>query len=76
MVIEEGRNDERVKNYFIGENKLKVRRDNMEVVSPYMNGEVRDWDAFEKLLLDVYENQIRVSPSEYCLLISEASIHN
>jgi actin-related protein len=52
---DEEKNDTRLK-YYIGENKLKVRRDNMEVVNTYMNGEVKDWDAFEKLLLDVYEN--------------------
>jgi len=71
---DEEKNDMRLK-YYIGENKLKVRRDNMEVVNTYMNGEVKDWDAFEKLLLDVYENQIRVAPSEYCLLMSESSLH-
>lgn len=48
----------------------------MEVISPYQNGEVKDWEAFEKLLLDVYENQIGVSPTEYCLLMSESSLHN
>jgi len=71
---DEEKYDMRLK-YYIGENKLKVRRDNMEVVNTYMNGEVKDWDAFEKLLLDVYENQIRVAPSEYCLLMSESSLH-
>lgn len=55
-IIEEGKNDERVKKYYIGENKLRVRRDNMEIVSTYMNGEVKDWDAFEQVLLDIYEN--------------------
>jgi len=50
----EEKSDDRVKKYFIGENKLRVRRDNMEVVSSYMNGEVKDWDAFENLLLDIY----------------------
>lgn len=53
---DESKNDLRVKKYYIGENKLKVRRDNMEVVNTYMNGEVKDWDAFEKLLIDIYDN--------------------
>ncbi|EAR89738.2 actin (macronuclear) [Tetrahymena thermophila SB210] len=75
-MIEENKSDDKFKNYYVGESNLKIRRDNMEVVSSYMNGEVKDWDAFEKLLLDVYENQIRVQPSEYCLLISESSLHN
>ena len=52
---DEEKNDARIK-YYIGENKLKVRRDKMEIVNTYMNGEVKDWDAFENLLLDVYEN--------------------
>lgn len=74
-IIEE-KNDERIKKYYIGENKLRVRRDNMEVVSSYMNGEVKDWDAFEQILLDIYENQLRVPSSEYCLIMSESSLHN
>lgn len=53
-----------------------MRRDNTEVVSTYMNGEVKDWDAFEKLLTDVYENQMRVPSQDYCLLMSESSVHN
>ena len=55
-MVEENKSDDRVKNYYIGENKLKVRRDNTEVVSTYMNGEVKDWDAFENLLHDIYKN--------------------
>lgn len=77
MVSEESQKEgERAKQYFIGENELKVRRDHMEVKSAYMNGEVKDWDAFENLLLDVYKNQIRVNPADYCLLMSESSLHN
>lgn len=55
-MIDESKADEKFMNYYVGESKLKIRRDNMEVVNSYMNGEVQDWDAFEKLLLDVYDN--------------------
>lgn len=67
---------EEEKKYYIGENKLNIRRDNTEILYSSKNGSIQDWDAFENLLTDIYQTQMRVSPEDYCLLISESSLHN
>ena len=44
------------RNYFIGDNYIRTRRDDMEIIDIFNNGKILDWDAYEKLLFNVYES--------------------
>jgi actin-like protein 6A len=57
---------------YTGDN-VKLRRDNMEIVSPFENGLVSDWDIIENLWRHTYFDRLRVDPKEHPVVLSEPS---
>ena len=48
----------------------------MEIIEPFSKGKINDWDAYEKILSNTYDNPILAKARDYCLLLSETNIHN
>mmetsp|Transcript_56693 Transcript_56693/g.64972 ORF Transcript_56693/g.64972 Transcript_56693/m.64972 type:complete len:422 (+) Transcript_56693:32-1297(+) len=59
---------------FAGEHQIKFRRDNMEIVESIRNGQYLNFELIEKLINDVYYENLQILPSKYPLLMSEPSI--
>lgn len=53
-----------------------MRRDFMEIHETSRKGLYTDFDLFEKIVNEVYKNNMEISSSQYPLLISEYSQHN
>lgn len=58
-------------NYYIGESKLNIWRQNMEIKNPMHDGLINDWDAVEQIWKAAYSDMLRVNSSEHPLLCTE-----
>lgn len=63
------------REYFVGEQSLKYRRDRTEIVRPLEDGVVRDWDAMDKVWDYVFKKHLGVNLSEFPLLVSEPTLN-
>lgn len=60
----------------VDHNALTIRRDNVEIVSPFDNdGLIENWDLFEELLSQTLKKELRVETRENAMLFAEP-IHN
>jgi hypothetical protein len=42
------------KKYLFGDIHLTTPKENAEIISTIKNGKIMDWDAYEKMLTDMY----------------------
>ncbi|KAJ3165810.1 Actin-like protein 6B [Irineochytrium annulatum] len=56
---------------FAGESKIYRWRENMDLVSPLVDGVVDNWDALETLLKYSYDDRLRLDPAEHPLMFVE-----
>lgn len=61
--------------YHVGTHALGFRRDGMEIVSPFTDGVLSDWDAVEALWDHALKQQMRLATEEHPFLLAEPS-HN
>lgn len=73
---EQGSTKPKYKKTSAGEYSVKVRRDNVDVATPFgSDGLVENWDLFETLLGHTLRNEMRVETRENALLFAEPN-HN
>lgn len=73
QVVVSGGEEKKAK--FIGDNRLYSWQPNAQVVSPFVDGELANWDIFEELLSQAYEHHLNVLPAHHPLLIAEPAWH-
>eukprot|EP00300_Choanocystis_sp_HF-7_P018118 c1993_g1_i1.p1 GENE.c1993_g1_i1~~c1993_g1_i1.p1 ORF type:complete len:375 (+),score=74.55 c1993_g1_i1:246-1370(+) len=56
--------------YFVGAQQIGFRRDNMDIVSPFSQGQISDWDVYEQLLNHALKS-LHANPQEHPFLMSE-----
>jgi len=61
---------------YAGDLQVKTRRDNMEIHESIRKGQFTDINFFEKLVQEVYSNNLEISGNQYPVLLSEPSIHH
>eukprot|EP00741_Cyanophora_paradoxa_P017293 tig00020961_g16703.t1 len=65
----------RIGKYYIGTNEMCVRRDSVEVIGPYKEGILHDWECVEQLLDHVFKTRLQINTEEHPLLIAEPSFN-
>jgi len=69
-------NKNNVKGFFVGTQSLNIRRDNMEITSPFgEHGVLSDWDAVEALWSHAFKDQMRINPEGHPIMMAEPT-HN
>lgn len=63
------------KSSFVGAEALE-KRGLLNVVSPIESGQVRDWDGMEQVWHHIFFNELRVSPEEQSVLLTEAPVNS
>jgi hypothetical protein len=66
--------DESEQKYYVGD-VAQSRRSRLRLDRPVQGGRVANWDELEKLLHDTFYSELRVSPEEYSLLMSEVPLN-
>ena len=59
------------KDAYVGEEAQK-RRDRLHVTYPLEHGIVTNWDDMEEILHHTFHNELRISPEEHPVLLTEA----
>ena len=59
----------------VGTHALSVHREGMEVVSPFSDGILSDWDAVEALCEHTLKEQMRLATEDHPVMLAEPS-HN
>ncbi len=63
-----------VRDYYIGEEAQNLRGV-LKLVYPIEHGQVKDWDAMEKIWYYTFFNDLRVDPTEHPVLLTEAPLN-
>lgn len=72
----DGGNANGTKGLFVGTQSVNIRRDNMEIISPFdEHGVLSDWDAVEALWSHAFKDQMRVNPEGHPIMMAEPT-HN
>ncbi|KAF7851910.1 hypothetical protein BT93_L1625 [Corymbia citriodora subsp. variegata] len=58
---------------FVGSQALGYRRDQMEVVSPFKDGIVADWDIVDNIWDHAFRECLLIDPTEHPMLLAEPS---
>ncbi|RLI11168.1 actin, cytoplasmic 2, partial [Candidatus Bathyarchaeota archaeon] len=64
----------RYKEFYVGEEALRLRGI-MRISYPLEHGIVKDWDGFKKILGFAFNECLRVDPSRYPVLLTEAPLN-
>ncbi|CAL8463368.1 g2902 [Coccomyxa elongata] len=59
----------------VGSQAMGFRRDDMEVVQPFVNGLYNDWDIVEAIWSHIFKDQLSANPSEHPLMLAEPSFN-
>eukprot|EP01112_Ceratiomyxa_fruticulosa_P000664 TRINITY_DN105_c0_g1_i2.p1 TRINITY_DN105_c0_g1~~TRINITY_DN105_c0_g1_i2.p1 ORF type:complete len:453 (+),score=92.91 TRINITY_DN105_c0_g1_i2:381-1739(+) len=62
-------------SYYVGTSALSVVKPNMDVINPIENGLVKDWDAYEQLLVHAFQKRLYMDPKEHPILIGEPAFN-
>ncbi|KAH9603061.1 hypothetical protein KSS87_014863 [Heliosperma pusillum] len=60
---------------YVGSQSLGFRRDNMEVLSPFKDGAVADWDIVDSIWSHAFRECLLVDPKEHPMLLAEPSFN-
>ncbi|XP_074307996.1 actin-related protein 4 isoform X1 [Silene latifolia] len=60
---------------YVGSQSLGFRRDNMEVLSPFKDGAVADWDIVDSIWHHAFRECLLVDPKEHPMLLAEPSFN-
>ncbi|KAJ5075947.1 actin-10-related [Anaeramoeba ignava] len=60
-----------LKDFYIG-NEVQSKREFLKIEYPIQNGIITNWDQMEKLWNYVFEQDLKVDPKEYPILMTEA----
>ncbi|KAB5524724.1 hypothetical protein DKX38_022473 [Salix brachista] len=58
---------------YVGSQALGFRRDNMEVLSPFKDGIVSDWDMVDSIWNHAFKECLLIDPKEHPMLLAEPS---
>ncbi|KAJ8431718.1 hypothetical protein Cgig2_028500 [Carnegiea gigantea] len=58
---------------YVGSQSLGFRRDNMEVLSPFKDGIVADWDIVDSIWDQAFRECLLIDPKEHPMLLAEPS---
>lgn len=61
-------------DYYIGD-QAQAKRGILRIEHPLEHGVVKDWDAMEKILYHTFYNELRVSPEDAPVLLTEAPLN-
>lgn len=64
----------RYKEFYVGEEALRLRGV-MRISYPLEHGIVKDWDGFKKIVDFTFRECLRVDPSHYAVLLTEAPLN-
>ncbi|XP_020579051.1 actin-related protein 4 [Phalaenopsis equestris] len=56
---------------YVGSQALGFRRDYMEVISPFKDGVVTDWDIVDNIWAHAFKERLLIDPKEHPMLIAE-----
>ena len=59
----------------VGHFAMHYRRDDMEVLSPFENGIVSDWDVMEGLWSYTFKERLQIDPTEHPVLLAEPNFN-
>lgn len=60
---------------YVGSQAMGFRRDNMEVLSPFKDGVVADWDIIDSIWDHAFRECLLIDPKEHPMLLAEPSIN-
>ncbi|XP_078161240.1 actin-related protein 4 [Carex rostrata] len=60
---------------YVGTQALDYRRDHMEVISPFKDGVVVDWDMVDNIWNHAFRQRLLIDPTEHPMLLAESSIN-
>ncbi|KAJ3682299.1 hypothetical protein LUZ60_014872 [Juncus effusus] len=60
---------------YVGTQALDFRRDNMEVISPFKDGIVVDWDMVDNIWSHAFKQRLLIDPKEHPMLLAESSVN-
>lgn len=60
---------------YVGTQALDYRRDHMEVISPFKDGVVADWDMVDNIWNHAFRQRLLIDPTEHPILLAEPSIN-
>ncbi|GLT51974.1 hypothetical protein SLA2020_253430 [Shorea laevis] len=61
---------------YVVSQSLGFRRDHMEVLSPFKDGVVADWDIVDSIWDHAFKECLLVDPKEHSMLLAEPSSNN
>lgn len=61
---------------YVGSQALGYRRDYMEVISPFKDGVVVDWDIVDNIWDHAFRERLLIDPKEHPMLLAEPSSNN
>ncbi|KAL0920786.1 hypothetical protein M5K25_009954 [Dendrobium thyrsiflorum] len=56
---------------YVGSQALGFRRDHMEVISPFQDGVVADWDIVDNIWAHAFKERLLIDPKEHPMLLAE-----
>ncbi|PKU85689.1 actin-related protein 4 isoform X1 [Dendrobium catenatum] len=56
---------------YVGSQALGFRRDHMEVISPFQEGVVADWDIVDNIWAHAFKDRLLIDPMEHPMLLAE-----
>ncbi|KAK8934154.1 Actin-related protein 4 [Platanthera zijinensis] len=56
---------------YVGTQALGYRRDHMEVLSPFKDGVVTDWDIVDNIWTHTFRERLRIDPTKHPMLLAE-----
>eukprot|EP00698_Gefionella_okellyi_P005322 TRINITY_DN14842_c0_g1_i1.p1 TRINITY_DN14842_c0_g1~~TRINITY_DN14842_c0_g1_i1.p1 ORF type:complete len:401 (-),score=71.02 TRINITY_DN14842_c0_g1_i1:344-1546(-) len=61
--------------YYVGTSALSYRRDHMDILSPFKDGIIDDWDLFEQLVEHTYKARLLADSKEHPVLLGEPAFN-
>ncbi|KAI7838059.1 hypothetical protein COHA_008142 [Chlorella ohadii] len=61
---------------YVGTHSLAHRRDGMEIVSPFKDGILNDWEAVDGILDHALKNQMRLATDSHPIMLAEPSFNS
>eukprot|EP01080_Neovahlkampfia_damariscottae_P001614 gene1614-12739_t len=62
---------EESKKYYIGNQSVNYRRDNMEIENPLKDGLIHKWDIYEEILNHSFNYELNIQSNEHAVMLSE-----
>ncbi|EGR30179.1 hypothetical protein IMG5_138980 [Ichthyophthirius multifiliis] len=75
IIMQEENPDKNQKLNIFGDKNF-MKDPQMQIENVYKNGDIINWEGYEKLLEELYDNQLKIQSKDHPLLMAEFSIHN